>query len=283
MADYEYNGEHSITIGKNLLEDGIEISQMLSRNTWIDWHLIPATRPLVNPPAPNINMITIPGTDGSLDLTDVLAGRATFGNRSGSWTFFVANDFERWHALYSEIMGFLHGKRFQVVLQDDPIYYYEGRLSVNEWRSDPTHSMIVINYNLDPYKKYSDYGENYLWDTLWFGDPNDNNAKGDLIQSYRNIKIAGSATKDVTIKNNYDASDARISISGSGKNKTNLKIYTHNGGNSYTLLPDNAEHNLAKGITNIDVNLPIGTYRFRFKNNDTSQIKVSVYLMGGLL
>ena len=46
---------HSITIG--------------DKNTWDDWHLIPATRPLFNPPTVKENMVNIPGGDGVLDLT----------------------------------------------------------------------------------------------------------------------------------------------------------------------------------------------------------------------
>ncbi len=41
---------HSITIG--------------NKNTWDDWHLIPATRPLFNPPTVKTNMVNIPGGDG---------------------------------------------------------------------------------------------------------------------------------------------------------------------------------------------------------------------------
>lgn len=35
---------HSITIGE--------------KNTWDDWHLIPTSRPLVNPPSVNTHLIT---------------------------------------------------------------------------------------------------------------------------------------------------------------------------------------------------------------------------------
>lgn len=58
---------HSITIG--------------DKNTWDDWHLIPATRPLFNPPTVKENMVNIPGGDGVLDLTASLAGRPTYNNQ----------------------------------------------------------------------------------------------------------------------------------------------------------------------------------------------------------
>lgn len=214
---------HSITIGTNLLNDPTLRTQTISRNTWDDWHLIPATRPLVNPPSPNINRIAIPGGDGSIDLSEVIAGRTTFGDRQGSWSFYVENDFKPWSALYSEIMRYLHGKEFQCILEDDPQYYYEGRFSVNEWRSDPSHSLIVINYILGPYKHYYSGGENWIWDTFSFGDPDVPSDMGDKIISYKNIKVTANVSKTVNIEGSY--AGATIDVY-TNRNNTTL---THNG------------------------------------------------------
>lgn len=130
---------HSITIG--------------NKNTWDDWHLIPASRPLFNPPKVKTSMATIPCGDGMLDLTTTLSGRPTYNNRTGSWIFFVENGFKKWAVLYSEIMTYLHGQQHTAVLEDDPDYYYEGRFFVNEWKSEKDWSQIVINYNVKPLKK----------------------------------------------------------------------------------------------------------------------------------
>ena len=108
---------HSITIGE--------------KNTWDDWHLIPSSRPLFNPPPVKTNYIEIPGGDGIIDLTTALTGRPVYGNRTGSWDFYVENGWMDWHVLYSEIMVYLHGQKFQAILEDDPDYYYEGRFDVN--------------------------------------------------------------------------------------------------------------------------------------------------------
>ena len=70
---------HSITFG--------------DKNTWDDWHLIPSTRPLVNPPSRKKNTVDIPGADGSLDLSNVVSGHPVYENRSGSFEFIVENGF----------------------------------------------------------------------------------------------------------------------------------------------------------------------------------------------
>lgn len=164
---------HSITIG--------------DKNTWDDWHLIPATRPLFNPPTVKENMVNIPGGDGVLDLTASLAGRPTYNNRTGSWTFYVQNGFKDWSVLYSEIMVYLHGRTFKAILEDDPAYFYEGRFSVNQWKSDKDYSQIVINYNVGPYKKeINNIGSDWLWDPF--------NFETGIIRNYKNLSVLTSLT-----------------------------------------------------------------------------------------
>ena len=130
---------HSITFG--------------TKNTWDDWHLIPTTRPVFNPPTVKASIIDLPGGDGVLDLTEFIAGRPLYNNRTGSFEFIADNDFMRWEELYSEILNYLHGRSLKAMLEDDPGYYYQGRFTVNQWNSDKLYSKITIDYDVFPYKK----------------------------------------------------------------------------------------------------------------------------------
>lgn len=159
---------HSITIG--------------DKNTWDDWHLISTSRILFNPPNVKTSYIELPGSDGSLDLTEVLGGRPTYNNRTGSWTFYVLNGYQEWYELYSDIMEYLQGKELDAVLEDEPAYFYHGRFKVDAWRSDPTWSKIVISYNVSPFKRdVVGYGDNWLWDPF--------NFERDIIKSYKNLVV----------------------------------------------------------------------------------------------
>lgn len=168
---------HSITIG--------------DKNTWGDWHLIPASRPLVNPPSVKTHFIDIPGGNGSIDLTESLGGKPTYKNRTGSWKFYVDNGYKEWSELYSEIMGYLHGQRKKAVLEDDPAYFYEGRFFVDSWNSDPYYSVITIGYNVNPYK-WCLLGstEEWIWDTF--------NFETGVIKSYRNMVLNGNLNVELT-------------------------------------------------------------------------------------
>lgn len=178
MSSEQAKAYHSITIG--------------DKNTWDDWHLVPTSRPLVPPPHVNASYVTIPGSNGALDLTEALTGYPTYTNRTGSWEFLVLNGYGEWYVRYSEIMAYLHGKKFRAILDDDPNYYYEGRFAVDSWASNKDWSRITINYNVGPYKiEVHGIDENWLWDTF--------NFETDTVHAYKDIEVSG--TKEVTIYN----------------------------------------------------------------------------------
>lgn len=202
---------HSITLG--------------DKNTWDDWHLIPKSRPLFNPPSVKTNYIEIPGGDGSLDLTTALAGRPVYKNRTGSWEFYVENGFKDWTVLYSEIMTYLHGKKLKAILEDDPDYYYEGRFAVNAWKSDQNWSIITIDYEVGPYKRsLLAAGNDWLWDTF--------NFETDVIRSYENLPVSGSLT--VVVVGDSMPVPPTIVASVAGMTVTyNGDTYTLNKGSNY--------------------------------------------------
>lgn len=165
-------------------------------NTWDDWHLVPTSRPVFQQGKVKTSYVDIPGADGQIDLSEVLSGRPVYENRQGTIEFIVMNGYRAsWASGFSKFSNWLHGKRVRVVLDDDPSYFYEGRMEINEWRSnnDGTWSNITFNYNLKPYK----YGihlstEEWLWDPF--------NFETDVIYKTKDINI--STLSIFTIANN---------------------------------------------------------------------------------
>lgn len=164
MGDFVYNGEHSITFDP----DGLNL------NTWKTWHMAPKSRPFVVAPQVKTEYIDVPGADGALDYTEALTGKPRYANRTGQWDFIIDNGYRKWHELYSEILLRLHGKKFdKIILDDDPNYYWEGRLIVTGQFGNKDFSGITISYNLNPYKtpvdktkvvdwKWNDLFSNYI-------------------------------------------------------------------------------------------------------------------------
>lgn len=171
---------HSVTFG--------------DKNTWDDWRLVPSSRPLFNPPAQKVKTLDIPGGDGVLDLSQALTGYPVYQNRTGSIEFIVMNDFKPWHMAYSDIMDYLHGQTMRATLEDDPEYFYEGRFTVNAWKSQKDWSRIVIDYSVGPYKwSRLSSTDDWLWDPF--------NFQNGIIRStiFNNISVT-TATKTLSFE-----------------------------------------------------------------------------------
>ena len=152
------------------------------KHSYRDWKLIPKSRPVISPPAPKTNYISVPEADGSLDLTEGLSGEVKFEDRTITFEFVVIEARKRWSRIYSDIMNYLHGKRMKIVLDEDPKYYYLGRLQVNEWESDKKTSTITITGPVEPYK-YD------LWGSLDPWEWNPFNFEEDVIREYDDLEV----------------------------------------------------------------------------------------------
>lgn len=142
-------------------------------NTLQDWFLVPLSRPVIAPPKQKLQTINIPGANGVLDLSNSLTHYPVFENRTGNIKFAVLNDKpgHDWLTVYTKIMKFLQGNNVKMILEDDPKYFYEGRVYVDEWdsKNDGTWSEISLGYDLQPYRRSikSSVGD-WLWDPFNF-------------------------------------------------------------------------------------------------------------------
>ena len=151
---------HSVTFG--------------SKNTYSDWHLVPDGRPVIAMPEPKKVTVDIPGRNGVLDLSEAIRRFPVYNNREGTLKFHVLNGYGGWHGRYEEIANYIHGKTTEIRLEDEPGWYYTGRVTVNSWTSnnDGTWSDIEFGYDLQPYKLSEDttLTDNWLWDPFSFVD-----------------------------------------------------------------------------------------------------------------
>lgn len=123
-------------------------------NTFSDWHLVPDTRPVIALPEPKSVTVEVPGGQGILDLSETLTNYPIYGNRSGNLKFRVLNGYGEWQERYQTIANYLHGRKIDIRLEDDPNWVYTGRCKVTwESPSDGTWSNVTIDYNLEPFKR----------------------------------------------------------------------------------------------------------------------------------
>lgn len=147
---------HSVTIG--------------DKNTWDDWHLIPSTRPTINPPKRVDNVITVPGSNTPLDMSGFLAGHPVYSNRTGNLVFEVVNDYRDWTIAFKDIGNYLQDRYDRMILEDDPNYYYYGKFLLESWTPNKNWSEISIAYDLYPFRKPVNLPSNFTNINLLTGD-----------------------------------------------------------------------------------------------------------------
>lgn len=142
-------------------------------NTLKDWFIVPLGRPVIAPPKQKRNTIDIPGANGVLDLSNSLTHYPVFENREGTIDFAVLNDKPGydWLTVYTKMMKFLQGNTVKMFLEDDPKFFYEGQVWVDDWdsRNDGTWSEVTLGYDFQPYRRsiYTSIDE-WLWDPFNF-------------------------------------------------------------------------------------------------------------------
>ena len=144
-------------------------------------------RHCVQPPVPKTFYQDIPGADGSMDLSEAIAGRVIYERGIITLNFGCGYSIDEWPAVFSEILRIFHGKTGKLIFDDDPQYYYTGRMVVGDYNRVRTLGTFTITVEADPYKYELMAGdEDWLWDPL--------DLKIGVIREYGNITVSGSYT-----------------------------------------------------------------------------------------
>lgn len=105
----------------------------------------------IGSPAVKANKLGIEGADGSLDLTDFF-GEPKYEDVKHRFEFSTIVPREQFLSLFSSIKNALHGKKMRIILDDDPLFYYVGRLHVSSFTNEKSIGQVSIEADCEPYK-----------------------------------------------------------------------------------------------------------------------------------
>lgn len=158
-------------------------------HSWRDLYLAMEDRQEIGSPDPELYLYEVPGRNSPLDCSEALTGRVNYQQRTLKFSFVLREDARQWAYRYSEIASALHGQRMRIVCDDDPYFYYEGRVQIDPVKSSKYLGKIEITAVVDPYKyeRFSSV-EDWLWDPFDF--------RVGVIREYGKLTVAGAV--DVT-------------------------------------------------------------------------------------
>ena len=95
--------------------------------------------------------IDIEGADGTLDYTDFF-GEPKYNDVTHKFPFAIMEPKEDLLSHYSQIKNVLHGRKMNIILDDDSASFYVGRISVLPLSIDRNIGYMTIEAVCEPYK-----------------------------------------------------------------------------------------------------------------------------------
>ena len=110
------------------------------------------SKKVISPPSPQKELVEVPMRDGSIDMSEVLTDNVKFNDRKITLTFSLIGRKSTWDAKFSEIANLIHGRRMQIIFDDDAAFYWIGRVSINDWVTDRNLGTMVVEAIAEPFK-----------------------------------------------------------------------------------------------------------------------------------
>lgn len=105
----------------------------------------------IGAPAVKVNKIDIPGADSSLDLTDFF-GEPKYDDTMHKFTFVSIEPQSQFLSQFSLVKNAIHGKKDRIILDDDPSFFYYGRMHVSSFTNEKNIGNITVECECEPYK-----------------------------------------------------------------------------------------------------------------------------------
>lgn len=109
----------------------------------------------ISPAAPKTTYIELPGGDGAIDLSEAF-GEVKFSDRNISLVFAMnpASGLSEaaWEEKKTEVSNVLNGLACKIILDKDPDYYWDGRCTVDTYKSQKHLRQFVVSARVRPYK-----------------------------------------------------------------------------------------------------------------------------------
>ena len=127
-----------------------------NKHSYWDWGLMLKKTPKISAPEVKTKYVDIPGLHGQLDLSTLLTGGIRYKERKIELEFITMADRDTWPAIYSDILNELHGQKKKIIFDDEPMYFYTGRVTLGECTRDKKAVTLKMTAEIEPFKKTSE-------------------------------------------------------------------------------------------------------------------------------
>lgn len=114
-----------------------------------DLYLTLASKDLGCPKA-KVSKVEVPGSSVTLDFTEAF-GDVQYSNRTIKLTFLCLEPWADQFEIQREVRNKIHGKRMNIIFDEDASRYFSGRVSVDSWEYYKKVGKVQITVDADPW------------------------------------------------------------------------------------------------------------------------------------
>lgn len=168
-----------------------------SYHTFDDWGLYVTNTDYIGEPKQVKNLVSIPGRDGYLDLSETVAGRIIYSSREINVQLQGLRHKTQWDSVVSQFRNKINGRICHFIFDNDPNWYWRGRVTISDFSSALRLGIFNISMpEAEPYKySITSSAEPWLWDPF--------NFETDMITQIGEITVNGSASVTIPSGNMY--------------------------------------------------------------------------------
>jgi hypothetical protein len=155
------------------IRDGITIvveDKDISYHSYRDWNLYVANNDPIGEPKQYTNYVEVPGRNGKIDLSEVLAGRPVFLSREIKIYLAGLREIPKWDTVMSDFRNHIDGRVCRIIFDTDPAFYWRGRVDITDFKPAYEFGKFCLSIpEADPYKySVATSGEPWKWDPFNF-------------------------------------------------------------------------------------------------------------------
>lgn len=121
-------------------------------HTLRDWGAAITNSDTISVPEANTVLLEVPGRSGRLDLSEVLTGDISYGNREIKLKLAAETNREEWVDTCFHIFNKYHGRMVHVTFDEDPGHFYVGRASVSDPQRVASAGQLTVTIDAEPFR-----------------------------------------------------------------------------------------------------------------------------------
>lgn len=245
--------------------------------TYKNWHMI-RKKKMISHAEPKIEQVEVPARNGVIDMTNAVTDKLKYSNRTISMNFLITDmNFEDIDYHLSYIQSVCNGQYYKISFDDDPGYYWEGRVMLtghNIGKGYNPDVEVSLTADVFPYKfsELDTYSE-YDWD--------DFDLEYGLVNQIKDMQVRLKGKVELELSSDYFCVEQPVFYLDNTVYSMNIDIYKYVSATERVKVYSGVLRPGKNVLFDCEFEISLYDIEFAIPLNDTARL--SIYSRGGSL